>query len=380
MFKRRLNGSLKGIKNEVNNIQFDDVINEKLLNHSFDYLKKGVDSVFREPKYGTRYYEMNNSLERNVFEFATYKSAQFTEKLKNRTPEEVDAIIKSYNNQLTVERNLATRSSRSAKQWAEIERTKDIYPNIEYLPSRSADKRSEHIKLYGTILPVDHHFWDTHFPPNAYNCKCRTGKSDAKPTGESTETVSIPKGVAGNSGKSGKVFDDSHPFFTTISEAGKRRINREMEKQKLSIPYKKTSDFKKKKSSVTVHLYADRSDLDQNFQTAKTLASNVDGIDVKIRPHVENVKTDIGKNKRSNPEYMINGKHADLKLINSKNINNRFKAAKNQGCDIVVFEIKSELSIKSALDMIKGQINVRKSNPFKRIFVVKGNEVVEFKK
>jgi uncharacterized protein with gpF-like domain len=33
--------------------------------------------------------------------------------------------------------------------------------------------RPHHVALDGVILPADHPFWDTHYPPNGWGCKCR---------------------------------------------------------------------------------------------------------------------------------------------------------------------------------------------------------------
>jgi hypothetical protein len=31
----------------------------------------------------------------------------------------------------------------------------------------------EHVAWDGLVVPVDHPFWRTHFPPNGFNCSCR---------------------------------------------------------------------------------------------------------------------------------------------------------------------------------------------------------------
>lgn len=64
------------------------------------------------------------------------------------------------------------RAARAAGQWARIQRTKDSRPFLLYIRSASERKRPEHLRWVGTILPVDHPFWATHFPPNGWGCKC----------------------------------------------------------------------------------------------------------------------------------------------------------------------------------------------------------------
>ena len=44
--------------------------------------------------------------------------------------------------------------------------------HIIYRIGPSINHRVDHVILDGTVLPKDHPFWDTHFPPNGWNCKC----------------------------------------------------------------------------------------------------------------------------------------------------------------------------------------------------------------
>jgi len=65
-----------------------------------------------------------------------------------------------------------TRMSLAAGHWQRIQRQKKQYPYLRYLPSTSEHKRPLHKEWYGVILPVDHPWWQTHFPPNGWGCKC----------------------------------------------------------------------------------------------------------------------------------------------------------------------------------------------------------------
>ncbi|EAU40171.1 prophage MuSo2, F protein, putative [Fulvimarina pelagi HTCC2506] len=64
------------------------------------------------------------------------------------------------------------RTARAAGQWERIQRTKRALPYLLYVRSASAEPRAEHLRFVGIILPVDHPFWSTHFPPNGWGCKC----------------------------------------------------------------------------------------------------------------------------------------------------------------------------------------------------------------
>lgn len=68
--------------------------------------------------------------------------------------------------------NTNVRMSMASGHWTRIQRQKDVLPYLRYLPSTSERKRPLHKTWYGILLPVDHPFWQTHFPPNGWGCKC----------------------------------------------------------------------------------------------------------------------------------------------------------------------------------------------------------------
>jgi len=64
------------------------------------------------------------------------------------------------------------RMARSAGKWARIERTKKLLPYLKYSLGPAEKHRPQHVAWSGTILPADDRWWDTHMPPNGWNCKC----------------------------------------------------------------------------------------------------------------------------------------------------------------------------------------------------------------
>lgn len=127
-----------------------------------------------------------------------------------------EKVIGKYNVQwLRTEYDTAVLKARSAVQYKEALKTKALYPNLEYLQSDSVDKRPEHLAFVGTILPIDHPWWDTHLPPLDWNCKCRVRPTDKAPTALPDGSLKDePKdGLANNPGKSGSLFDlHKHPY------------------------------------------------------------------------------------------------------------------------------------------------------------------------
>lgn len=65
------------------------------------------------------------------------------------------------------------RASRAAGQWQRIQRTRSTHPFLLYQLGPSEHHRTQHVAWAGTILPADDPWWNDHFPPNGWGCKCR---------------------------------------------------------------------------------------------------------------------------------------------------------------------------------------------------------------
>lgn len=78
------------------------------------------------------------------------------------------------------------RAARAAAQWDRAQQTKDVLPFFLYVRTTANEPREEHLQWAGIILPIDHPFWRTHFPPNGWGCKCavrQIGRSEARRLG-----------------------------------------------------------------------------------------------------------------------------------------------------------------------------------------------------
>lgn len=88
------------------------------------------------------------------------------------------------------------RVARAAGAWQRIEDTKEILPYLEYCLGPSRSHRELHESWSGTILPVDHEWWRTHYPPNGFGCRCwvrQLSEEEAMARGISSEP---PEGEA----------------------------------------------------------------------------------------------------------------------------------------------------------------------------------------
>ncbi|WP_163266473.1 phage minor head protein [Chelativorans alearense] len=69
-----------------------------------------------------------------------------------------------------------TAQAYAAGRWRQIQRLKRVRPYLRYVhvdPNlMQPGSRHEHAEWNGVILPVDHEWWLTHYPPNGFNCRC----------------------------------------------------------------------------------------------------------------------------------------------------------------------------------------------------------------
>lgn len=64
------------------------------------------------------------------------------------------------------------RTAHAAGRWQRIERTRDLLPWLQYHQIDRPTKRPAHVPFDGLVLPIDDPFWNTHYPPNGWKCKC----------------------------------------------------------------------------------------------------------------------------------------------------------------------------------------------------------------
>ena len=64
------------------------------------------------------------------------------------------------------------QSAYAAGHWQTIQEQADAAPYLLYDAVDDNRTRPDHAALDGTVLPVGSPFWDTHYPPNGYNCRC----------------------------------------------------------------------------------------------------------------------------------------------------------------------------------------------------------------
>ena len=118
---------------------------------------------------------------------------------------------------LQTEYSTAIRRAHDEAEWERFREDADIYPNLEWMPSTSAQPGADHKIFWGTVLSKDDPFWSEHRPGDRWNCKCslrQTDKEADKPgvrwkRGKGDE----PQAGLRTKPGSGEIFSDDHPYF-----------------------------------------------------------------------------------------------------------------------------------------------------------------------
>lgn len=66
-----------------------------------------------------------------------------------------------------------TRMAYSAGLWERMERNKKTHPYVRYITQGDEKVRESHRAWANVTLPIGDPFWQTHYPPNGWRCRCR---------------------------------------------------------------------------------------------------------------------------------------------------------------------------------------------------------------
>ncbi|CAK0763237.1 Phage_Mu_F domain-containing protein [Gammaproteobacteria bacterium] len=201
-----------------------------------DYLKSGLYKGFGGSlvDFTGKDLELLTELRENIYMFSAAKNFQqlqqiqslmFDEKGERVSMEEFsklgEATFERWNSDWgRSEYNTAVHSAQMASKWQEIERTKDVLPNLTY--STIGDACDICAPLEGFTAPVNDSAWSSIYPTNHFSCLCvvlqednekeLTSKTDKKEILDSVESKMQPM-FKMNSGKDRIIFSTEHPYF-----------------------------------------------------------------------------------------------------------------------------------------------------------------------
>lgn len=133
---------------------------------------------------------------------------------------DVEDIADHYCNRwLQTEYDTAVLRAHQATDWLQFEAEKDVYPNLRWMPTTSPNPDEYHKQYWRAklTLPINHPFWKSHRPGDRWNCKCSLRQTDEPATTEAIadfKPVPPQAGLDNNPAQDGKLFSDSHPYYT----------------------------------------------------------------------------------------------------------------------------------------------------------------------
>jgi SPP1 gp7 family putative phage head morphogenesis protein len=73
-----------------------------------------------------------------------------------------------------------TGQAMAAGRWQQIQRLKSTRPYLRYVTAGDHRVRDAHRQWHNVILDADDPWWQTHFPPNGFNCRCHVQQLSAR--------------------------------------------------------------------------------------------------------------------------------------------------------------------------------------------------------
>ncbi|MBI9055506.1 MAG: hypothetical protein JEY96_16910 [Bacteroidales bacterium] len=219
----------KGYKKSIHPDLFDVYIK--------NYLK--TLAIFGNPKKDEPYFELVTDFKANLTRFAAHKAYHATKQLKSiKTKDkalfkkQASGVVKKYNRYQAAEHHASVARSRTAKQFIQFQEEKELYPNLEWLATSSANPRELHKKYVGTILPQGDPFWIDNQPGSLWGCKCDWRTTNKAVTKSPGNLVTPATGLEGNPAVTGEIFTDNHPYFNVKKNKDIEKFIKELDKDK----------------------------------------------------------------------------------------------------------------------------------------------------
>lgn len=188
---------------------------------------------------------------------------------------------------LRTEYNTAVIRAQNVARWKRFEQDAGIMPNLTWMPTTSATPDLVHERYWAMklTLPVNHPFWQKERPGNRWNCKCSLEQTDDVPVTTDAEFDALPKkttaqkGLDNNPATDGKLFSDTHPYYTQAFPGAKGAADKLLSEQ--------MSDF-----------------IVNGYKQIKVL----DGCNAPLNEKVVGIENNIRKNKRFETAVVFNDK------------------------------------------------------------------------
>lgn len=285
---------------------------------------------------------------------------------------------------LRTEYDTAVIRAHQAADWREFEHNKDIFPNLEWMPTTSPSPEVGHAAFWGkpVILPVDDPFWKEHRPGDRWNCKCSLEPTDTTVQRLDDEELAeaakpehrAQRGLEGDPARKG-LITDKHPYYPEscakcpfyASKGVKGWVRRHFSnrtKDCHSCPYVDKAVIKAKleeqyPTDKWEHSYIDASGGYIVTEHERIAESQVSKQELGVYRKEQDMARDLAKqghkivhlaehNRPVGDRYdtLFDGVKADFKSTKSHNNIVKYgeKALEEQGADMVIFRLEEHTS------------------------------------
>ena len=303
---------------------------------------------------------------------------------------------------LRTEYDTAVIRAHQAADWREFEHNKDIFPNLEWMPTTSPSPEVGHAAFWAkpVILPVDDPFWKEHRPGDRWNCKCSLEPTDTTVQRLDDEELAeaakpehrAQRGLEGDPARKG-LITDKHPYYPEscakcpfyASKGVKGWVRRHFSnrtKDCHSCPYVDKAVIKAKleeqyPTDKWEHSYIDASGGYIVTEHERIAESQVSKQALGVYRKEQDMARDLAKmghqiehlaenNRPKGDRYdtLFDGVKADFKSTKSNNNITKYgkKAFREQGADMVVYRLEEH-----AYGMLDELKNLKVLFPDKRI-------------
>lgn len=137
----------------------------------------------------------------------------------NEFKREVGIISGQQLNWLRTEYDTAIAGAQMAAKWQQIIAQKERFPLLQFDAVMDGKTTQICSSLDGVILPIEHAFWQTYYPPNHFNCRStvrQLSKGRITPDDEIEYPENMPDLFKVNLGERSLIFPADHPYYTDI--------------------------------------------------------------------------------------------------------------------------------------------------------------------
>jgi len=197
---------------------------------------------------------------------------------------------------LQTEYDTAVIRAHQAADWKHFLDEAEVFPNVRWMPTTSItpDPLHQHYWEKKLTLPVNHPFWQDHRPGDRWNCKCSLQQTDEPVNAEALDGYTPPlpmPGLDNNPASDGKLFSDTHPYYTEAYPGAQEAVE----------------NFLKKRSPSSMRrTEAEKADIMRRWEERKSIRENEKAFSKEIGLPVpkKTMTFEEANNGRTNPNYL----------------------------------------------------------------------------